>query len=139
MKKGDGFITEGGYHRYQINGKQPLAHRLIIEKVLGKPIPNGAVTHHIDGNKLNNNNDNLVLCESPAYHGLLHQRARALKESGHANWRRCSYCKQYDKPSKLYFHKTRTQTFHMVCQNKYHVEYKKRGLNLKKIIKRSRG
>ena len=49
-------------------------HILIAEKVLGKPLPPGAEIHHIDGNRSNNKNSNLVICENHRYHFLLHQK-----------------------------------------------------------------
>lgn len=49
-------------------------HIVVAEKVLGKYLPEGAVVHHIDGNGLNNNNNNLVVCQDHAYHMTLHKR-----------------------------------------------------------------
>ena len=37
-------------------------HIVIMEKHIGKKIPNGMVVHHIDGSKTNNDIDNLLLC-----------------------------------------------------------------------------
>ena len=61
-------------------------HRLIAEKVLGKPLPEGCEVHH-------HTDTQLVICEDHAYHFLLHQRTRALKACGHVSWRKCNYCK----------------------------------------------
>ena len=76
-------------------------HRLIIEKALGHKIPPGAVTHHVDGNKKNNDNCNLVLCESQKYHHLLHIRKTALEACGNKHWRKCIYCSEHDDPSNM--------------------------------------
>jgi len=65
-------------------------HILIAEKVLGHPLPKGAVNHHHPSIK---NATNLVICENDAYHKVLHQRMRALNACGHSNWRKCKYCK----------------------------------------------
>lgn len=54
-------------------------HILVAEKVLGKPLLKGTQIHHIDGDGLNNNNNNLVACQDQAYHSLLHKRQRRLK------------------------------------------------------------
>ena len=72
-------------------GGYVFAHIPICEKALGKSLPVGAEVHHIDENKANNSHNNLVICESRAYHRLLHRRMRALKACGHANWRKCLY------------------------------------------------
>jgi len=53
-KYGTGGITKKGYIR--INGK--MAHRIVWEKENGA-IPDGYFIHHKDGNKQNNNINNL--------------------------------------------------------------------------------
>jgi hypothetical protein len=60
-----------------VKGKYIYEHRLIAEKVLGRYLPDGAEVHHIDGNGLNNENDNLVICQNCEYHKLLHKRKGA--------------------------------------------------------------
>jgi hypothetical protein len=63
-----------------VNGK--FESRRLAEKALGKPLPKGAVIHHIDGSSLNDIPTNLVVCPSHAYHMLLHARTRQLKKEG---------------------------------------------------------
>lgn len=75
---------------------------LVCEKALGKALPVGAIPHHIDENKSNNDNSNLVLCQDRAYHNFLHQRMRAYRACGHADWRKCQYCDQYASPDDLH-------------------------------------
>lgn len=81
------------------NGKRD--HIKIIERVLGKPIPKGAVTHHVDGNTFNNINNNLVLCESIGYHKLLHRRRRSLDATGRVDMAYCSICKNWFERNKM--------------------------------------
>lgn len=83
------------------NGKQRLEHVLIAEKVLGKPLPAGAVVHHVDKNNLNNKNSNLVICQDQSYHMLIHLRQRAYDACGNPDWRKCAICKKYDQLENL--------------------------------------
>ena len=88
---------------------------LIIEKVLGKSFPEKAVVHHVNGKRIQNSNSNLVLCEDKRYHELLHVRTRAYKACGHASWRKCWVCKEYDDPANLYIYKNNIR--HRECYN----------------------
>ena len=63
---------------------------------LGKPLPEKAVVHHVDENRLNNTNNNLVICEDRYYHQLLHSRMKAFKATGDPNMQTCNFCRQWD-------------------------------------------
>lgn len=73
-------------------------HRIVAEKALGKPLPDGAVVHHIDGDRSNNANTNLVICQDNAYHTILHNRQRAYEATGNANAARCPQCRWWVVP-----------------------------------------
>ena len=75
-KDGSGYFRKG-YHT--VNNK--AVHRTIAEKALGKPLDSKHPVHHVDGDKTNNANSNLVICEDNAYHSLLHKRQRDLERS----------------------------------------------------------
>jgi hypothetical protein len=100
--RGTGTVDHKGYLKIKDKaGKTRFVHRVIVEQVLGHPLPEGAQIHHVDGDKLNNTHSNLVVCPDTAYHSLLHIRADALAISGHVDWRKCSRCGEYDAPAKM--------------------------------------
>lgn len=101
-KSGNGYvlILMPNHPRAHKNGCI-FEHIAVCERALGKVLPQGAIPHHVDGDRSNNEPSNLVVCQNNAYHRLLHQRERASKACGHANWRKCHYCKKYDDPFNL--------------------------------------
>lgn len=46
-------------------------HRIIAEQILGRPLKSDEIVHHIDGNKRNNNPDNLMVM-TQSEHAHLH-------------------------------------------------------------------
>src|SRR3990167_1550302 len=85
----------------RINGIKKYEYAVIAERALGKSFPARAEVHHANGDPTDNSPDNLVICPSRAYHLLLHERMRALAACGHADWRSCDQCKQFDAPENL--------------------------------------
>lgn len=68
-------------------------HTLKAERALGRPLPHGAQVHHVDSNRRNNANRNLVICQDLAYHRLLHVRAKTLRAGGNPNTQQlCTWC-----------------------------------------------
>lgn len=110
--------TKSGY----LLDRQIMVHIIVTEKALGKKLPKGAEVHHVDCNKLNNANNNLVICPSKAYHKLLHVRTKALEISGNANYRRCTFCKIYDDPVNLYSNHGNFR--HRSCASDYQKQHK---------------
>ena len=47
-------------------------HRIVAEEKIGRPLKPGEVVHHIDGNKRNNNPENLMVFASQALHRKWH-------------------------------------------------------------------
>lgn len=100
--RGAGTFMACGYVRVRDgSGGKLLAHRVIAERALGRPLPAGAVVHHADGDRANNSNANLVICPSRQYHELLHKRQAALEATGDASALRCYVCKTYDAAERI--------------------------------------
>ena len=126
--KGGRFISKEGYVLVRVPGHSRTGpndyvfeHILVAEKILGKPLPPGAVIHHIDENRANNNPPNLIICEGRAYHALLHKRMAALKACGHAGWIWCRFCRTYDTPVNMYMIPGRSVGYHKKCVKEYRI------------------
>ena len=101
-----------------------MMHQIIASRVLGRKLKRPAEIHHVDGNGMNNSNDNLVICPSRLYHMLLHKRQAAFDACGNANWMKCRFCKKYDDPTNLvgrkaYYRKKTPIMQHQECENEY--------------------
>ncbi len=109
---GSGWISNG-YRVFNTTRE----HIAVAEKALGKALPPGAIVHHIDENRLNNEPSNLVICPGNGYHGLLHQRMDARAACGNPNWRKCPYCHQHDDPANMRLEKS-GRCVHRKCSAK---------------------
>lgn len=89
-----GFTTDAGYAMVNVpdghstrslsgrkRNKAP-EHVIIAERVLGRPLQADEVVHHLDGNKRNNVNSNLLVC-TRQYHNALHSRMSYLYQREH--------------------------------------------------------
>ena len=54
-------------------------HRLVLEKLLGRPLEPGELVHHIDGDPTNNNPDNLQIVTA-SEHAKIHDAERGRDE-----------------------------------------------------------
>jgi hypothetical protein len=97
-------------------------HILLAEKTLGKILPKKALVHHWNG--YGKGNKDLVICEDFAYHNLLHARERAYRETGHANYKKCYFCKEYDDPENLYLSPNGRGNAHRICKIKNQQNYR---------------
>ena len=109
--------------------------RTYIKELLGRKTLDGVVIHYVDGNRDNKVNSNMVVCPSHAYHELLRQRKNAYEACGHADWIKCTYCKQYDTQSNMLQKKGKTEyrpdetfyRFHKDCQLQFQRKLRKTG------------
>lgn len=91
-------------------------HRKTVERIIGRKLPDHSIIHHINGIRDDNRPENLVVCDSPSYHALIHQRERALRECGNADWKMCSICKKWDSRENLSAEtKSRRSVRHKEC------------------------
>lgn len=60
------------YFTHNSRTKYVPEHRLIMEKKIGRKLTNEEIVHHIDGNRQNNNPENLMLLPNKREHGKLH-------------------------------------------------------------------
>lgn len=117
---GAGHRRADGYVRTQVDGITKYEHVRVAERALGKPLPPGAIVHHVDENPSNNAPTNLVICPDDAYHLLLHQRMRAMAACGNPSWRLCCHCSKYDDPANLHVGRN---TYHRSCNTERHRQY----------------
>lgn len=76
--KKDSNATDNWYKT--INGR--LAHRVVMEKIIGRPLTSTEVVHHIDGDKSNNSPYNLMLFKNKAEHCKWHHKLSANEAGG---------------------------------------------------------
>jgi len=108
-----------------------LLHVRMAESALGKPLPDGAQVHHVDGVMSNSVRGNLVICQDHAYHRLLHVRTRVIQAGGNPNTQRiCSRCKELrDRLTEFYQKPGRSdgrESYCKACSSALVVERKKR-------------
>jgi hypothetical protein len=92
-------------------------HLLIAEKALGKPLPLGAVVHHVNEVQDDNRNDNLVICQDNSYHRLIHVRMRIVAFGGNPDTDKiCCKCKFVKKRTEFSLSSLQTDGLHSLCK-----------------------
>ena len=77
----------------RLSGK--LIHRIKAEEAIGRPLVGDECVHHVDLDKNNYDNTNLVICPNPEYHFLLHVRTKILDLGGNPNKEKyCGGCEE---------------------------------------------
>jgi len=74
-----GGIQNGVYIKHWISpNKYAFIHREAIEAFIGRKLTKQDIVHHIDGNKHNNDINNLVLCNGRSEHRTIHHQLEAI-------------------------------------------------------------
>jgi len=81
-------------------------HILVVEKALGHYLSPPACVHHINENKKDNANTNLVVLQDNGEHSRLHRRLRVLRAGGNP-WTQhlCFVCKKPKDTTEFTFDK----------------------------------
>ena len=81
--KGGKRLTKDGYVRICIgSGNTILEHKLVAEKALGRKMKSSELVHHINGDRTDNRNQNLLICDRK-YHGWLNAKMTLLYQREH--------------------------------------------------------
>lgn len=101
-----------------------MEHVVVVSKAMGKWLRRTARVHHVDEDRQNNDNANLVACDSVGYHALLHLRSEALSNCGNPDYRKCYLCQRWDAPENL--SKYRSTHKHRECAAKWARDHRAR-------------
>lgn len=117
----NGYVTVWAPLKFRRHPNQPRIYEHVLKacQAIGRVLPIPAQVHHINNDRGDNRNTNLVVCENADYHGLLHQRAAALAACGNANFRQCQHCGEWADPASPGMFAVRRKAEHRQCRNAY--------------------
>lgn len=90
-----GGIDGYGYMRISVDGRRMKEHRLVMERHLGRRLESSEMVHHINGDRVDNRIENLMLLEGQSQHIEEHARTRTYWARWHE---RCVECQTIDHP-----------------------------------------
>lgn len=122
---GAGGLNGSGYLVRTEGNRRRREHIIIAERALGKPLPDGAVVHHVNQIRTDNRPGNLVICPDAAYHSLIHMRMKARDARKPLHFRKCQLCQQWDEPANLRFVND-GGCYHNACRAAYELTRKRR-------------
>jgi hypothetical protein len=92
-------IQKSGYDVRTHDSVKVGFHREVAEKKLGRKLGKFEVVHHLDTNRSNNNEDNIIVLRSKKYHGIVHGSLPVelvqTKDGSHiviVNQKKCDHC-----------------------------------------------
>jgi hypothetical protein len=77
---GSRMIDGDGYARIKVvagTGRWRPEHFIVAERSLGRALSKGEVVHHIDGDRANNEPQNLFVCRDRSHHNEVHRSEAA--------------------------------------------------------------
>ena len=80
MSESNTYEDENGYLRFKDSNK--YVHIWVMRKKLDRSLEKGEIIHHINGNRADNRNKNLLICDRK-YHGWLEGKMANLYKNEH--------------------------------------------------------
>jgi hypothetical protein len=138
MARKERYIDREGYIRIFVGKKHHLAdqngymreHRVIAERMSGRLLNKGEEIHHKDGNKINNNPDNLEILNRQEHKERHRKKNRNLRKIGESNpiiFCACGCGKSFEKYDK----QGRPRKYTEKCAHKWRKGLRSFDINIK--------